>query len=167
MYMSDVPRKKTDSEKRKIIKALVKSVIIAARGEDISCSGKTKYLYKDEALANRTETDTYAHWCLFCGMYHVNPYPVVEEYLAFEQAYVPDPRYSDFFQQAEVCYRKTRFGSRVTAFAVAYYHLKEKNLQKEVSVYFCLHCGSWHIGRAPNLNLMDAVKSSPVVGAIS
>lgn len=153
-------------DRRKIISALKQSIIIAARGEEISCIGRTRHLQKHEALNNRTETESTAHWCLFCGMYHCNPRITSDEVISFNENDIPDPCYSDYFRQAETCSGKTRFHDRLTAMACAYYIRKQNRVYERLNVYFCSYCGYWHYGRSATRDMLQGITTEltyPVV----
>lgn len=150
-------------QKRKDIRHIKLSILMHARGESQSC--KTKRVYRHithaiEACGKSHGHKLIAYHCLYCGKYHVDERPRIDEYTWFETHHTPSIRYNDHDHFCNMCAGKARFSTRLLAMATSLYHRNNGTLRGTVDVYHCHHCGGWHFGHSAERDMLEGCETA-------
>lgn len=135
-------------EKIDTIKKIMANLIWWSKGEEISCAGKKKYITAKSAeqQTKKSSPRQRLYFCYYCNNYHTGPLLKLEDSDEFELKFSKLSKYSDGSKYESSCEGKDRFSTALNATAHAVYGKDKGYLNGVLDVYFCSHCGGYHIG---------------------
>ena len=145
-----------DIEEQTLMEELKTSLLMGERGRLKACTGHVCHLSYDHAK-DCAEDDKFVYRCVFCGFWHVDTGFRPRELWHYEQTPSVPSRVVGSTGYANQCKGKSKFPDRLSAMARLLYHQVLGHIREPIRVYFCIHCGAWHMGSGDTNDISDEI----------